>query len=169
MTQEEFELKKYAATNIVTIADEYLAKIKSNVAAIDEKRISVKSVNQALQEIIRVLSSLVHESKVSELDPAEKLTKVVEVLSSVVNSLESTMKSGNEEIIRLEATQVGMQRALEAVKGMGLSQVRELEKIDSLSNENPDDKSRSVGERPEKISVKRNAASLKKSRESEDS
>lgn len=169
MDQEEIDRKKFAATHLVDVTQEYIDKIKSNDEAITEKKASAKSIVQISSEISKILGKLIQEMRAPGGDPQEKLAKSSEFLISLITSLETTAKSSTEEAMRLEATQQGMRRALEAVREAGTLQVRELERIEALSYESSEDVRRSVGERPEKISVKRNASSLKKSRESEDS
>ena len=55
-----------------------------------------------------------------------------------------------------------MRRALEAVKQTGNMRITEIDKIIELAAAEPDESRRTSGERPEKLSLKRKAAELRK-------
>lgn len=118
-------------------------------------------------EFISILNRIIGEMRAPNVeDPRAHFENISNFVASVAKQLEETIKSSNDDVLRLEATQEGMRRALQAVRESGLLQERELEKIEALAEvENPEAR-RKVGEHPETMSVKRNAVSLKKSRES---
>jgi len=167
MTQEELDRQKFASRRIVTIADELISKLGENERVIYERRLTTGATSSLSTEFISILNQIMGEMRSqSAEDPRVLLENVASIIVSVIKQIEETVKSSNDDVLRLEATQEGMRRALQAVRESGLLQERELEKIEALAEaENPEAR-RKVGEHPETMSVKRNAASLKKSRES---
>jgi phage shock protein A len=167
MTQEEFDKNKFAAQRVVAVADELIKKLETNDRTIAERRVMTTATSNLSREFISVLNQILGEMKSTSIeDPLVRLENLSNVVASVVSQLEENLRSSNDEVVRLEATQDGMRRALQAVRDSGALQERELEKISALAeSENPEAR-RKVGEHPESFSTKRNASSLKKSRES---
>jgi hypothetical protein len=167
MTQEEFEKNKFASQRVISVADELIKKLDANEKTIADRRVSISATTNLSREFISVLSQILNEVRSPTTDDLKShLENVSNIISSVVKQLDDNVRSSSEEIIKLEATQEGMRRALQAVKESGMLQERELEKIDKLAEKDDPEARRKVGEHPENFSAKRNAASLKKSRES---
>lgn len=166
MTQEELDRQKFASRRIVTIADELIAKLGENEKVIYERRLTTGVTSNLSLEFVSILNQIMGEMRSpSAEDPRVRLENVMNIIASVAKQLEETVKSSNDDVLRLEATQEGMRRALGAVRESGLLQERELEKIEALAETEDPEARRKVGEHPEAMRTKRNASSLKKSRE----
>ena len=167
MTQEEFDKNKFASQRIITVADELIKNLDTNDKTIAERRVVVAATSNLSKEVVSVLNQILGEMKSTSVeDPRAHLENLSGIVSSVVGQLEDTIRNSNNEVTRLEATQDGMRRALHAVRDSGLLQEKELEKISALSETENPEAHRQLGEHPETLSAKRNAATLKKSRES---
>ena len=167
MTQEELEKNKFASQRIITVADELIKKLDTNDRTIAERRVVTAATSNLSKEFISILNQVLVEMRSTNVeDPRAHLENLSNVVSSVVTQLEETIRVSNDEVTRLEATQDGMRRALQAVRDSGLLQERELEKISTLAEREDPEARRKTGEHPESFSTKRNASSLKKSRES---
>jgi len=167
MTQEELEKNKFASQRVITVADELLRNLEVNDKTIAERRIAANATSKLSNDFISVLNQILAETRAPGVeDPRAHLENLSGIIHSVVKQIEESVRGSSDEVLQLEATQEGMRRALQAVRESGALQQRELEKIESLSElENPEAR-RKIGEHPETMTVRRNAASLKKSRES---
>lgn len=167
MTQEELEKNKFASQRVITVADELIKKLDENDKMIGERRITTNATSNFSREFVSVLTQILREVKSPNVDDIHAhIENISNIISSIIEQLNENIRNSNDEVVRLEATQEGMRRALQAVRESGTIQQRELEKIEELSrSENPESR-RNVGEHPETMMVKKNAASLKKSRES---
>lgn len=166
MTQEELDRQKFASRRIVTIADELLKKLEENERMIYERRLATGATSSLSMEFVAMLNQIIGEMRSPNTeDPRARLENVMNIIASVAKQLEETVKSSNDDVLRLEAIQEGMRRALGAVRESGLLQEKELEKIEALAETEGPESRRRVGEHPETMRTKRNASSLKKSRE----
>lgn len=163
MTQEELDRQKFAAQRITIVADELIKKLESNDKTIYERRISVSATSSLSRDFLMILSQIFNEAKSQTQDDHQaRLERISSIISSVISQIESTIKAADEDVIRLEATQDGMRRALDAVRESGTLQAKELEKIEYLAQKDDPEARRKIGEHPETVLSKRTAASLKK-------
>ena len=131
-----------------------------------ERRLATGATSSLSMEFVAMLNQIMGEMRSPNTeDPQARLENVMNIIASVSKQLEETVKSSNDDVLRLEATQEGMRRALGAVRESGLLQEKELEKIEALAETEDPESRRRVGEHPEAMRTKRNASSLKKSRE----
>jgi hypothetical protein len=167
MTQEELDRNKFASQKIITVADELIKRLDTNDRTIAERRVVTAATSNLSKEFISILNQVLGEMRLTNIeDPRAHLENLSNIVSSVVTQLEETIRVSNDEVTRLEATQDGMRRALQAVRDSGILQERELEKISALAESEDPEARRKIGEHPETFSTKRNASALKKSRES---
>lgn len=94
------DLQEKISVNDITIANRKIASAASLALAADVLKI-VKMVHTTLND-----ESVTHEDKV---------TKSLEMLTALSSSLENLPTSEREEILRLEASQDGMRRVIDAV------------------------------------------------------
>jgi hypothetical protein len=167
MTQEELEKNKFASQRVITVADELLRNLEVNDKTIAERRVTATATSKLSNDFVSVLGQILAETRAPDVDdPRAHLENLAGIIVSVMKQIEEGIRISSDEVLQLEATQEGMRRALRAVRESGALQQRELEKIEELSElENPEAR-RKIGEHPETMAVKRNAASLKKSRDS---
>lgn len=129
MNLEELSKSKHASNSILELVDELIEKLSVNDHIILEQKISVEATRRLTNETTTVLRHVINE--INGNDTAElKISKVSEIVSSLISSLESSMKMSSDDLIRLEATQDGMRRALEVVRSTGRTRMQELEKIE---------------------------------------
>ena len=167
MTQEELEKNKFASQRVITVADELLRNLEVNDKTIAERRVTATATSKLSNDFVSVLNQILAETRAPDVeDPRAHLENLAGIIASVMKQIEESVRVSSDEVIQLEATQDGMRRALRAVRESGALQQRELERIEELSElENPEAR-RKIGEHPETVAAKRNAASLKKSRDS---
>jgi len=132
MIQENMEMDRHTSGAIIELADELIKKLETNDQVINERRVSSTATDRLSSEIINFLRHAVAESQDIGEVPDVRLSKLVEAVSSLVGSLETSIRSSSDEMIRLEATQDGMRRALEAVKSTGHVRLQEIEKLESI-------------------------------------
>ena len=168
MTQKDVENGKLVATEIVKLADDLIEKLDANEKTIEDKRVSVSITGDVIDQVSGVLRSVLAESMNQSIDPATRISNLTDALSSIIGSLESSKRSSLDELTRLIGTQEGMRRALEAVRETGNIRLQEIEKVVRLAATEDPEARRRLGDRPETISTKRNAKSLKHEREADD-
>lgn len=168
MTQEEFIKASHSSQEIIKLADDLISKLSVNQSVIDERRVSNAATSTMTDELVNLMSGLLADLKASESPAEQKLSQVVDFLSSLVSSMRSSKRAAEDELVRLAATQDGMRRALEAVRETGVMRAQEVARIEALSRQDNPEARRSVGDRPETVATKRNAKSLKRDREVED-
>ncbi len=169
MNQQQIEIQRQVAETIISTIDSLVQSLNQNERIIEESKISERATSKLSRDFIEILRRLqIETTSTTASDPAAQLAKMSEIISSVVSSIESSIKSSGDEVIRLEATQAGMQRALASVRATGENMLLSIAKIEQLADEPPSSEPRKTGERPEGISNRRNAAALRKSRESND-
>jgi hypothetical protein len=168
MTQEEFGKISYASHEIIKLADDLISKLEVNRSTIEERKISNAAISTMTSELTSLVSGFLNELRTGDASAEQKLARVTDFLGFLVSSMQSNQRSLEDELVRLVATQDGMRRALDAVRETASMRLNELARIDELSQlQNPEAR-RSVGDRPETITTKRNAKSLKRDREVED-
>lgn len=125
-------MDKYASEAIISLADDLIMKLEANDQVINERRISNLAAGRLSGEVVVYLQRAASESQGSGEDVEIRLQKLLDAISSLVGSLETSLRSSNEELIRLEATQDGMRRALEAVRSTGQIRLQEIGKLEDL-------------------------------------
>jgi len=149
------------------VADELLRNLEVNDRTIAERRVTATATSKLSNDFVSVLGQILAETRAPGVeDPQAHLENLAGIIASVMKQIEEGIRASSDEVIQLEATQEGMRRALRAVRESGALQQRELEKIEELSELDNPEARRKIGEHPETVSAKRNAASLKKSRDS---
>ena len=148
MTQEELEKNKFASQRVITVADELLRNLEVNDKTIAERRVTATATSKLSNDFVSVLNQILAETRAPDVeDPRAHLENLAGIIASVMKQIEESVRVSSDEVIQLEATQ-------------------ELERIEELSElENPEAR-RKIGEHPETVAAKRNAAGLKKSRDS---
>jgi hypothetical protein len=167
MTQEELDRQKFASQRVIMVADELLRNLEVNDRTIAERRVTATATSKLSNDFVSVLGQILAETRTPGIeDPWAHLENLAGIIASVMKQIEEGIRASSDEVIQLEATQEGMRRALRAVRESGALQQRELEKIEELSELDNPEARRKIGEHPETMAVKRNATSLKKSRDS---
>ena len=92
----------------------------------------------------------------------ESVEKSTATLRTLLAWMEENANKLKIDAVRVEGIQDGMRRALEAVKQTGNMRAAEIEKIVALAAADADESRRMSGDRPEKLSIKRKAAELRK-------
>lgn len=163
MTREDLDKQKFAASYVLEIVHNFGQRIDDNQKIIENKRLAHEGAKQFSAEVSKALNGILQEARSSSGDPAITLEKVLGVIGSISESISQAAKQGTEELIRMESTQEGMKRALEAVKTSALGTLSDAEKIEKMANEPPPDSKlpREPGTRPEKVSLKRHASDLR--------
>jgi hypothetical protein len=163
MTREDLERQKFAANYVIDIIDSFNQRIDENQKIIANKRLTHEGAKQFSLEVSKALNSVLLEVGMGKESPAETLEKIVGVIRSISDSIDAATKQGTEELIRMESTQEGMKRALEAVKTTAQGTLLDAEKIVKMAESPPpeDKLPRQAGTRPEKIALKKNAKELR--------
>lgn len=158
MNIKELELQRAASEGVISISDELMGRLTENERVIVESRAATEAVTNMAANISDVIKRAIVEMT---SDGVEKSSTTLRTLLAWMD--ETTAKS-KIDTARVEAIQEGMRRALEAVKQTGTMRIAEIDRIVALS-ESGEEVRRVPGERPEKLSVKRKAAELKKDRD----
>lgn len=167
MDQDQLENQKLAAKIIISTIDNLAQGLSQNDKVIEERKIAERVTSNLSQEFISILRQLQREAlNQSAADPATQLNKINEIVNSTISSIDELIRTASNEVIRLEATQSGMHRAFAVVRETGESMLRNAAKIEELAERDDDGFSRMVGERPESLPNKRNAAAVKRDRKS---
>lgn len=163
MTREDLDKQKFAASYVLEIVNNFGQRIDENQKIIDNKRLTHEGAKLFSLEITKALNGILLEAKTSQGDPASVLEKVLVVIGSISDSIERATKQGTEELIRMESTQEGMKRALDAVKTSALGTLNDVSKIEKMAEAPPPEEKtpRVPGTRPEKVALKRQAADIR--------
>jgi len=132
MTQEELDRSRQTSIEIIRLAEELISKLETNNQVILERKMAVSANEKLTNDLIAELKESLTSSANCSVDPAAKFEHLVGSITSIIVALESNSKSSLEDIVRLEATQDGMRRALEAVKSTGKLRIQELEKFEAM-------------------------------------
>lgn len=170
MDHNQLESQKLAAEILISAVDGLVENLAQNDKLIEERKIAEQATSKLSKEFVSVLRRIQHEARpAASDDPDAQLVRISEFIDSMISSVEGSVKATSDELIRLEATQSGMARALSVVRETGESMLRNLSKIESLAVSDEPAAPRTVGERPESLPNVRNATSVKRSRESKNS
>ena len=156
MNNNELEQQRIAAIGAISISEDLISKLSENERVI----IETKAASITMSNMAANISDVIHRA-INEMntDSVEKSTATLRTLLAWMD--ETTLKS-KIEAAHLEGIQDGMRRALEAVKQTGNMRITEINKIIELAAADPDESRRMTGDRPEKLSIKRKAAELRK-------
>jgi hypothetical protein len=105
---------------VVQIADALLKDLEKNDELIKEKKIKLDSMIE-FSITIKESISFFQLSLGGDLSAEEKLKKVDDYISTLISSLDTSTKLASEDVMKMEATQEGMRRALLTVKEAGES------------------------------------------------
>jgi cysteinyl-tRNA synthetase len=105
---------------VVQIANALLKDLEKNDKLIEEKKIKLESLIEFSVTIKESISSF-QSSLDDDFNAEEKLKKVNSYISTLISSLDSSVKFALEDVMKMEATQDGMKRALLTVKEAGES------------------------------------------------
>lgn len=105
---------------VIQIADAFLKDLEKNDKLIQEKKTKLDSMIEFSVTIKESISSL-QLSLDDDSSAEEKLKKVDSYISTLISSLDASVKFASEDVMKMEATQDGMRRALLTVKEAGES------------------------------------------------
>lgn len=156
MNNNELEQQRIAAIGAISISDELISRLSENERVLIESRASSDAASGMVTNVSDVIRRAISEMS---NDSVEKSTMT---LRTLLAWMEESITKSKVETARVEGIQDGMRRALEAVKQTGNMRIAEIDKIIELAAAEPDESRRTSGERPEKLSLKRKAAELRK-------
>ena len=119
--------KRFAAQRLIEVSNELGSQISMNDKMIEERRMVASATSNLSADILRIVLTIRDSLNDKSQNVEERMQKSLDVLGSVINVLESYPTNQREEIIKLEATQEGIRRTLEAIKTIGENEIRELE------------------------------------------
>jgi hypothetical protein len=155
MNIKELEAQRVTAEGIISISDDLIGKLSENDRVIGESRAAADAIANVSTSINETLKRAITEMN------SESVEKSTATLRTLLAWLDERVLRSNLDATRLEGTQEGMRRALEAVKQTGSMRIAEIDRIIELAS-SEDEPRRATGERPEKLAVKRKAAELRK-------
>jgi len=156
MNNNELEQQRIAAIGAISISEELLNKLSENERVIIESKASSNAVANITINISDVIRRAIDEMNI------ESVEKSTATLRTLLTWMEENANKLKIDAVRVEGIQDGMRRALEAVKQTGNMRAAEIEKIVALAAADADESRRMSGDRPEKLSIKRKAAELRK-------
>jgi len=156
MNNNELEQQRIAAVGAISISEDLINKLSENERIIFE----TKAASNTMSNMTANISDVIHRA-INEMN-AESVEKSTATLRTLLTWMDETTLKSKIEAAHLEGTQDGMRRALEAVKQTGNMRIAEINKIIELAAADPDESRRMSGDRPEKLSIKRKAAELRK-------
>jgi hypothetical protein len=118
---------------IINIAEALMQNLNENDNIIIEKRISNATLENVVKELLPALSNIKIEMESSS--PIEqRIQKVTGAIGMIINSLSTSLRAAQDDLIRLEATQDGMKRALTTVKEVGQNVIEGNKKEEESKN-----------------------------------
>jgi len=118
---------------IINVADALMQNLNENDNIIIEKRISNTTLENVVKELLPALSNVKIEMESSS--PIEqRVQKAAGAIGMIINSLSTSLRAAQDDLIRLEATQDGMKRALTTVKEVGQNVIEENKKEEESKN-----------------------------------
>ena len=118
--------RKYAAQRLIDVSKELEKQASLNDKIIEERKITSSATCSFSVDILKLILTLRDSMNDQDQDVEDRMRKSLEVLNSIVEALEAYPSSQRDEIIKLEATQEGMRRALEAVRATGENELEAL-------------------------------------------
>lgn len=156
MNNNELEQQRIAAIGAISISEDLINKLSENEHVIIETRASSAAMSNMATSVADVIQRVINEMN------ADSVEKSTTMLRTLLAWMEESITKSKVETARVEGIQDGMRRALEAVKQTGNMRIAEIDKIIELAAAEPNESRRTSGERPEKLSLKRKAAELRK-------
>ena len=156
MNNNELEQQRIAAIGAISISDELISRLSENERVLIESRSSSDAASNMVANVSDVIRRAINEMSTDSVE------KSITTLRTLLVWMEESVIKSKVETARVEGVQDGMRRALEAVKQTGNMRIAEIDKIIELAAAEPDESRRTSGERPEKLSLKRKAAELRK-------
>jgi len=156
MNNNELEQQRIAAIGAISISDELISRLSENERVLIESRSSSDAASNMVTNVSDVIRRAINEMSTDSVE------KSITTLRTLLAWMEESVIKSKVETARVEGVQDGMRRALEAVKQTGNMRIAEIDKIIELAAAEPDESRRTSGERPEKLSLKRKAAELRK-------
>jgi hypothetical protein len=156
MNNNELEQQRIAAIGAISISDELISRLSENERVLIESRSSSDAASNMVTNVSDVIRRAISEMSTDSIE------KSITTLRTLLAWMEESVIKSKVETARVEGVQDGMRRALEAVKQTGNMRITEIDKIIELAAAEPDESRRTSGERPEKLSLKRKAAELRK-------
>lgn len=156
MNNNELEQQRIAAIGAISISDELISRLSENERVLIESRSSSDAASNMVTNVSDVIRRAISEMSTDSVE------KSITTLRTLLAWMEESVIKSKVETARVEGVQDGMRRALEAVKQTGNMRITEIDKIIELAAAEPDESRRTSGERPEKLSLKRKAAELRK-------
>jgi hypothetical protein len=156
MNNNELEQQRIAAIGAISISDELISRLSENERVLIESRSSSDAASNMVANVSDAIRRAINEMSTDSVE------KSITTLRTLLAWMEESVIKSKVETARVEGVQDGMRRALEAVKQTGNMRIAEIDKIIELAAAEPDESRRTSGERPEKLSLKRKAAELRK-------
>lgn len=124
---------------ISSLVHELQEKISVNDATIENRKVASSSSLALAADILKVVKIIRESLSDNSAEPSDRISKSLEIVSALESSLDNLSRSEREEIIRLEASQDGMRRVIEAVREAASSRVSELAPESKISAPNLQD------------------------------
>lgn len=156
MNNNELEQQRIAAIGAISISEDLINKLSENERVIIETRAASIATSNMATNVADVIQRVINGMN------ADSVEESTTMLRTLLAWMEETITKSKIETARVEGIQDGMRRALEAVKQTGNMRIIEIDKIIALAAAEPNESHRTSGERPEKLSIKRKAAELRK-------
>jgi len=156
MNNNELEQQRIAAIGAISISEDLISKLSENERVIIETRAASTATSNMATNVADVIQRVINGMN------ADSVEESTTMLRTLLAWMEETITKSKIETARVEGIQDGMRRALEAVKQTGNMRIIEIDKIIALAAAEPNESHRTSGERPEKLSIKRKAAELRK-------
>ena len=119
------ESKAAVVDFVSTLVQDLQSKIAVNDVTIENRKIATASSLALSTDLLKIVR-MVHDALSDEsTEPAARVLKSLEMVSALESSLKNLPQAEREEIIRLEASQDGMRRVIEAVREAASTQVEE--------------------------------------------
>lgn len=127
MKNNNIELQKLSADNLINVADDILRQIGLNDQTIYDRKLTSAATINISNDVVKLVNNVLKDLSDKSVEPDDRLQKASDVLSSLVISLENLAQTEREEVVKLEATQGGMRRVAETVRAAGENQLKLLE------------------------------------------
>lgn len=120
---------------VSALVQDLQSKISVNDATIENRKIASSSSIALASDVLKVVKMISASLSDESAELSLRVSKSAEMVAALESSLENLPRSEREEIIRLEASQDGMRRVIEAVREASLSHAEEA-KLQDPKNSN---------------------------------
>ena len=110
---------------VSALVQDLQSKISVNDATIENRKIASSSSITLASDVLKVVKMISESLSDESTELSLRVSKSAEMVSALESSLENLPRSEREEIIRLEASQDGMRRVIEAVREASLAHLEE--------------------------------------------